>query len=359
MTNDPTDPSLMEAPEPNPTEAQPVRAESSLSASEEPDLSDTGQISPAAPCPVPETPSPSDTAPETPLESPVPADEAGPPPEVPPGPDLLVAAARETAQKTAELELELKRSKALQRLFEDLLSFRDKGWSLHLKSLCEREAELLKPLREQDHPCVSPLEDLYRQAKQRAGRMATIIPSEIEPLAKASGIEIDPRSRHPLYRFDRDGFLEAKIDDRKLTCTIRTREGKLATFPADPATILETVRVESRRLFGRKFNGEQFLSDLRGAYLAAIKTRKDAYDGDSVPIREVHAEMVKKAKNYKSDEFLVDLSTLVVQGPAETADFRFDLQQTKDTQEGMLLLGAAGRGMVNLLVFKKSNSAPS
>lgn len=356
MTNDPTDPSSMEAPEPNPTEAQPIRAESSLSASEEPELSDTGPLSPAAPCPVPETPSPSDTAPETPPRSPVPADEAGPPPEMPPGPDLLVAAARETAQKTAELELELKRSKALQRLFEDLLSFRDKGWSLHLKSLCEREAELLKPLREQDHPCVGPLEDLYRQAKQRAGRMATIIPSEIEPLAKASGIEIDPRSRHPLYRFGRDGFLEAKVDDQKLTCTVGTREGKLATLPADPAAILEAVGEELKRLFSRDFNGESFLADLYDAYHALTRTPSKAND-DPIPIREIFAQMVKKAKGYKRDEFLVDLSRLVEQGPPETSGFRFDLQQTKDTQEGILLLGAAGRGMVNLLIFKKSDPA--
>jgi hypothetical protein len=37
----------------------------------------------------------------------------------------------------------------------------------------------------------------------------------------------------------------------------------------------------------------------------------------------------------------------------------FDLQQTKDTREGMLLLGTAGTGMVKLIVFKKTNQTPS
>ena len=61
----------------------------------------------------------------------------------------------------------------------------------------------------------------------------------------------------------------------------------------------------------------------------------------------------KAYKNYKLDEFLIDLSHLTKHGPAETDGFRFELQQTKDTTEGMLLLGAAGQGMVNLLIFRK------
>jgi hypothetical protein len=48
-----------------------------------------------------------------------------------------------------------------------------------------------------------------------------------------------------------------------------------------------------------------------------------------------------------------------MEGPAETNGYRFELQQTKDTKEGMLLLGEAGRGMVNLLIFKKTNTTES
>lgn len=281
-----------------------------------------------------------------------------PPPEGP-GPDELVTAIKEAGRKATALKEELDDCKALQKFLEELVSYRDKGWVLHLKALCDREVERLKRLRESGQAWIQSVEGLYRDAKDQAKRMPTMIPSNIERLANAAGIAIDRKSRHPRYFFGKDGFLEARIDDQKLTATISTREGKLATMPADPSAILESVGVESKRLFGRKYNGIRFLSDIRKAYLAVIKARKDARDGDPIPIREIYNEVAKKAKGYKRDEFLVDLSTLVEEGPAETSGYRFDLQQTKDTQEGILLLGAAGRGMVNLMVFKKSNSTPS
>ena len=90
----------------------------------------------------------------------------------------------------------------------------------------------------------------------------------------------------------------------------------------------------------------------------AIRAKKAA-DGDPVPLREAFDLMTRKIssrKGYKSDEFLVDLSKLVLEGPGETKGYRFELQQTKDTKEGMLLLGEAGRGMVNLLSFKQANT---
>lgn len=136
---------------------------------------------------------------------------------------------------------------------------------------------------------------------------------------------------------------------------------QMTALPADPEAIIDTVATEDKRLFGRKFNGKRFLGDLRAAYLVAL-TKQSAQDGSPVPIRVVFGCMsgrTKAYKNYKRDEFLVDLSHLTKQGPAETDGFRFELQQTKDTTEGMLLLGAAGQGMVSLLIFKKSEKPTS
>ena len=274
-------------------------------------------------------------------------------------PDPLTAAAQAASQEAASLKTKLEEVKALHRFLAELISYRDKGWMLHLKALCDRERDRLKALREAGHPSVEPIEQLYREAQASAKRIPHTMPSDIERLATSGGLTIDRKSRHPRYFFANDGFIEAKIDDQKLSATISTREGKIATMPADPQAVIGSISAESKRLFGRKFSGARFLGDVRKAYLAAVKTRKDARDGEPIPLREVYAEMAKKAKGYKRDEFLVDLSNLVEQGPAEISGYRFDLQQTKDTQEGILLLGAAGRGMVNLLVFKKSNSTPS
>lgn len=274
--------------------------------------------------------------------------------------DSLAAAAQEAAREAAVFKEKFDERRSLQRFFEELISYRDKGWLLHLKALCDRELERLKQLRDEGHPCVEAVEELYRNAQQQAKRLPTAIPSDIERFAIEKKVPIDrKKSRHPRYYFGRDGFVEARVDEQKLTCTISTREGKLATIPADPSAILETVRTELRRLFERKFNGSRFLGNLRKAYLAVLKAQKDAKDGNPIPIRRIYAQMAKKAKGYKRDEFLVDLSSLVEQGPAELSGVRFDLQQTKDTEEGILLLGAAGRGMVNLLLFRKSNTNPS
>ena len=62
----------------------------------------------------------------------------------------------------------------------------------------------------------------------------------------------------------------------------------------------------------------------------------------------------KNVKGFRTDEFLVDLSRLAQDGPFEIDGRRLDLQQTKDTNQGMLLHGAAGRGYVGFIVFKEA-----
>ena len=274
-------------------------------------------------------------------------------------PDPLTAAAQAASQEAATLKTQFDHFKSLQKFLEELISYRDKGWLLHLKALCDRESERLKALRAAGHSSIDAIEQHYREAQVSAKGVPATMPSDIERLATSAGLSIDRKSRHPRYFFAKDGFIEARIDDHRLTATISTREGKIATMHADPPAIIEAISAGSQRLFGRKFSGSRFLGDVRKAYKAAVKTRKEARDGEPVPLREIYVQMTKKDKGYKRDEFLVDLSNLVELGPAETSGYKFELQQTKDTHEGILLLGAAGRGMVNLLVFKKSTATPS
>jgi len=273
----------------------------------------------------------------------------------PPSDDLAQIHADVQARVDA-LQQELSDIRKLERLLAQLVEYRDRSWLLHLKSACERESNLLKELRKQDHPAIPVVEALFRDAHSKASGVIQSIPAELERLSKVRGITLDfARSRHPKYLFAEDGFIEVIVNDKKQCAYIATREGKLTNLPADPEAIIDTVATEDKRLFGRRFNGKRFLHDLRAAYLVALKKQK-AQDGYPVPIREVFDCMsgrTKAYKNYKRDEFLVDLSYLTKHGPAETDGFRFELQQTKDTTEGMLLLGAAGQGMVNLLIFRK------
>ncbi len=139
------------------------------------------------------------------------------------------------------------------------------------------------------------------------------------------------------------------MNDNRQMARISTREGRLAEIPADAQAIIAAVQEEVKRLFGRPFKGEKFLKDLRSVYAAMLKKTKSRND-EPVRIRDVFDAMTnrKPYRKYRKDEFLVDLSRLVEKGPETTEGYRFDLQQTKDTENGMLLLGAAGRGMVDL-----------
>jgi len=280
---------------------------------------------------------------------------AAPPPETE-APDTLATAAREAGLRSAELKHQLDECNGDQKFLETIVSHRDKEWWLHLKELYEREVERLKRLRQSGNPSIGPIDELYRRANEQASQMPTRFPSNIEWHAKDQKIAIN--GNHPRYFFDKYKFLEAIIDDEKFRCTVQTREGKLGTLPADPNAILEKVRYQLDRLFSRKFDGHSFLARVRQAYLAAIKAQNNAREGDPIPLREIFSGITKKAKAYKIDEFIVDLSMLVEKGPAATAGYRFELQQTRDTQEGILLLGTAGTGMVNLMIFKNTTRTP-
>ena len=76
-------------------------------------------------------------------------------------------------------------------------------------------------------------------------------------------------------------------------------------------------------------------------------------DGSSVPIRKI-TRRLKNVKGFRTDEFLVDLSWLASEGPFEIEGRRLDLQQTKDTEQGMLLHNAEERGYVGFIVFKEA-----
>jgi hypothetical protein len=273
--------------------------------------------------------------------------------------DPLAVAASNAMNTVNELQEQLTEAKRLKVLLDSLTAFKARALPLHVKALCEKEKDFLKTLREKHHPAIPAIEELYREMNTRSGNVIREIPGDLEILSKSEGLALDfSRSRHPKYFFESGGFIEVEVQDKKLEAKVSTREGVLAKIPADAAAIIEIVKQEKKRLFDRPFAGSRFLADMRSAYIMAIKSKRAA-DGDPVPLREVFDLMSRKIstrKGYKSDEFLVDISTLVMEGPRETKGYRFELQQTKNVQEGMLLLGEAGRGMVNLLIFKKTNT---
>ena len=280
--------------------------------------------------------------------------------------DALAAATTQASEAVERLSHELSAAKKLAALLQQLKTYRKKDWLLHIKTLCEKEKAFLAELRKQERPVISPIEELYRESKERAGKAIEQLPRDIQRLAEQAGISIDTTlSRHPKYYFLQDGFVEVRIDDKKQTASLDNRESRGSPMPADAGAIIEAVADERRRLFERGMPGGKFLAAVYKAYQQLLKKKEGARAGDSVALRDIYARMVdnrkdSKAPRYQADEFLIDLSTLAEHGPGEIEGMGFTLQQTKDIHEGILFIGPAGKGgMVSLIRFHPKGQSES
>lgn len=237
-------------------------------------------------------------------------------------------------------------------IWQNLLSYQQKSWWFHIRNLFEREADFFRLIRGSQAPVISQLETLYREAKAHTEDLILQFPKDIERMAQTHKLPLDhAQSRHPKYLF-REGFLTLELDDSKRLAHLRDYEEKLAEMPPDIEAIAQALKLHDQRLFGRPFDGRKFLDKIRRNYLSILKKSKKP-DGDPVPLRQIARRLADNERTFRRDEFLIDLSRLAVDGPPDIDGYRFEFQQTKDTEQGFLLVGRAGRGMVNLLIFKK------
>jgi hypothetical protein len=257
--------------------------------------------------------------------------------------------AKEEAQRLKDEAEQVAQS---ERFWADFERFLDKRWPLHIVALVEREAPRLKRMRGENHSAILAIEEIYRLAKEESERIVRRYPSLLEEACRSSGLTLDNNSPHPRYGFER-GFFRLEIDEKKRIARLSNHEGRLAELPADVEAVVEIIKRERQRIFGRSFNGTKFLKTLRAQYKAIIK-KENQLDGSSVPIRHITRRLGKNVKGFRTDEFLVDLSRLAEKGPFEMEGRRLDLQQTKDTSQGMLLHGDAARGYIGFIIFKEA-----
>lgn len=261
--------------------------------------------------------------------------------------ELHYSARVEARRLTAEAE-EATQTELVWARFMDYL---ERDWPFHVLDLIEREAPRLKSMRAKNDPAVASIEQAYRWAKEEIDRILRRFPGLLEDACRSAGNPLDTDSRHPRYKLER-GFFSLEIDEQKRVARLADYEGRLVEIPADIQAIVEAIKKEHGRIFGRPFSGSQFLKSLRGQYKAILK-RDNLPDGSSVPIRQITRRLGKNVKGFRTDEFLVDLSRLAERGPLEIEGRRLDLQQTKDTSQGMLLYGGAARGYVGFILFKE------
>ena len=261
----------------------------------------------------------------------------------------LTAKARQTAKI---LKAEAEEATRIQKVWDDLSFWMGENWLLHILDLMRREAELLKKLRADNHPSIQALESIHQVAKENADAQWRRFVNNVDAACAAEQLPLDRESsRHPRYTFEK-GFIHLEIDDYKRVAKLSDYEGELDQFPADVPAIVQAVKKEHKRLFARPFDGKSFLQKLRRSYLAILDKQKEP-DGTSLPLRRITTRLGKNEDKFRTDEFLVDLSRLVERGPAELDGCRFELQQTKDTNQGMLLHGVAGQGYIGFIVFRK------
>ena len=270
-------------------------------------------------------------------------------------PSHIIDAAREMHASSREesrlLKAKLEEATRVENLWNEYLTFVSKGWVMHFLALVEKESAKLKNMRMENHPAVPAIEEAYRIAKEESERIIRRYPAFLEEACREANVSLDSDSPHPRYTLA-NKFFHLEIDDRKKTARLSDHEGRLAELPADVDAVVETILREHKRNFDRPFDGKKFLKRLRMQYKAIVK-KQNQQDGASIPIRHITQRLGKNVKGFRTDEFLVDLSRLAEKGPLEIDGRRLDLQQTKDTNQGMLLHGAAGRGYVGFIVFKE------
>jgi hypothetical protein len=270
-------------------------------------------------------------------------------------PPHIIDAGREMHASAKEevkaLNARVEKAVEAENLWRNYLSFVTKCWPMHLINLIDEEVPRLKGMRTEGHIMIPVIEEAYRISKEESERIIRRYPAFLELACRDAGLPLDLDSRHPRYTFE-NKFFRLEIDDTRRTARLSDNEGRLAELPADIEAVVETMQREHKRIFGRPFDGEKFLKQLHTQY-KAILIKEKQQNGSSVPIRKITGRLGKNVKGFRTDEFLVDLSRLAENGPLEIDGRRMDLQQTKDTNQGMLLHGAAGRGYIGFIVFRE------
>lgn len=249
------------------------------------------------------------------------------------------------------IESHLAESRKRHQFLSDLNTYLKKDWPQHVLALLNKESLVIKTIDVDNQTLSDALNSIRDAATDKVSVLQRRFPAFLDEACKAANLPLDRESRDPQYTFAK-GFFTLSIDYQKSRARLSDYEGPLREFPADIGAVTEYVQAEHKRVFGKSFDGQKFLKKLRNQYLAIIK--KDGIaDGSDLPIRRITTRLGKNEKGFRTDEFIVQLSRLIAEGPVEIDARRVDLQQTKDSHQGIYLHGLTGRGYIGYIKFKE------
>ena len=195
---------------------------------------------------------------------------------------------------------------------------------------------------------------IFEYSREKCERIARMFPSIIQDRCLVKKIPLDQTSRHPNYKFCQD-FIILKVNDKDFEAKGYTRGNSRYVFstPFDIELIIQELKNEIERLFNRPFDKQKFTENLYQQYKAILKKNKGNI-GDQIHIQEVIYNLSKNNKEgFKIDEFIVDLSKLLEEGPPIISEHKIDLGHTRDESSGILLHHFESRGYVGFINFKK------
>ncbi|NPV48668.1 MAG: hypothetical protein HPY69_17140 [Armatimonadetes bacterium] len=265
--------------------------------------------------------------------------------------EAIARVAAELERKAAALQAQADKAREVYCVWDRICTLLSQGWAMHLLNTLHTERLAVEQVVSDSPDLANLVHELQTLAEEKANAVMRDYPSLLEHACSAASLPLDRTSRHPKYTFEQ-GFFELAVDEGRRLAVVSNYEARLAKLPADVEAVVKTVEKEHRRVFGRRFEGLRVLKSLRKQYLAIIN-KEGRVDGDPVPIRHITRRLGKNVKGFRTDEFLVDLSRLVMKGPFEIEGRRLDLQQTRDTSQGMLLHDVSGHGYIGFVLFRR------
>jgi len=199
------------------------------------------------------------------------------------------------------------------------------------------------------------LEEIFKQvflkAREECQRVARRYPALIQDACLEEGMSLDQTSTHPKYTFC-DGFITLEINEKTFEAKAYTREGTLFVKPFDISLIISDIKREIDRIFRRPFKPIQVAKKLYSNYKSIIQ-KEEKHMGDQIPIRKITTRLGKNQKNFRTDEFIIDLSKLIESGAPVVYGYELDLGHTKDTRSGILLHRLESHGYIGFISFRK------
>ncbi|MEW5936487.1 MAG: hypothetical protein AB1665_01530 [Candidatus Thermoplasmatota archaeon] len=255
------------------------------------------------------------------------------------------------AQKSSNLNAEAKSAEEDFQAVDQLVGALKKGQFAQILELHERMPQIFTRISNSDPNLAEILKKIFLNANEECQKIAREYPTLIQEASRREQLQIDQTSTHPKYTFC-ERFLILEVDDKKFKAKAYTREGNLFVKPFDVSLIIPALKQEISRIFGRPFNPRQFAKTLYSNYNSIIKNEKKRM-GDQIPIRKITTRLGKNQKNFRTDEFIVDLSRLIENGATSIYGYKIDLGHTKDDRSGVLLYRLETHGYIGFISIKK------